>query len=154
MAVDALLHSLHEYFTLSDDVKSGCASIEELQEVKKRVAKALNDYIEFRLDSVIEQRKRRDSSQMRNVIVVPESNSAIIWSDVEKLVKDLTNAPKPINIDDLNFENFKIWMEDYDEWFQEKNHSLNLLPTEARSIKTSKDTFPELNLLIEKYQKK
>jgi len=107
MAVDALLHSLHEYFTLSDDVKSGCASIEELQEVKKRVAKALNDYIEFRLDSVIEQRKRRDSSQMRNVIVVPESNSAIIWSDVEKLVKDLTNAPKPINIDDLNFENFK-----------------------------------------------
>jgi len=108
---------LEEYLTVKKDFDAGCQTEVELQEVKKRFISALNNYIDWRVDGVIEERVHRDfkkaSDQTTDVIT---TNIGYINASVVAL----TRAPVPIKNQTLPLRNYMEWMKVYNRWYNKE----------------------------------
>ncbi len=114
MSINILLSALEEYLEVRRDVSSGCNNEDALLGAKKRFAKALNEYIDWRTDGVLEDRKRRISTE-RSVQLAD-----ILTSNLEdvSLISALNSAPKPPELEHLkDKDNLERWLKAYQSWY-------------------------------------
>jgi hypothetical protein len=114
MSIHVLLTALEEYLEVRRDVSSGCNDEDALLGAKKRFAKALNEYIDWRTDGVLEDRKRRISTE-RSVQLADLLTSNI--DDVSSIAA-LNSAPKPP--DERLVADKEIldrWFKAYQDWY-------------------------------------
>lgn len=127
LSIGHFLSAIEDYLEAKRAAKDGTydeidgSYNEELEEIKKRVAMSLNGLVDFRLDGVIELRKKRANSTNKN-ITVPDPDME--WADVISIVEALNCSPTPI--DDSTFEEMvkngklKEWIDCYNTWYAVK----------------------------------
>lgn len=130
MIIDNLLSAIEEYLELKRSAQNGTYDDEdgssygkELTEIRKRFGLSLNELIDFRMDGVLELRKKRASSTTRNV-TIPDPDME--WADIIAVVDALNCAPNPPKGDLKEmFESGKLqqWLECYERWFKDKRYS-------------------------------
>src|SRR3972149_8644475 len=109
MSINVFLSALEEYLTTKKDFSTGCENEEALLASKKRVAQALNQYIDWRTDGVLEERKKRISSD-RNVKLADLLTSSM---DGVTSVTALNSAPTPLPVDMIDKHGLEKWLEVY-----------------------------------------
>lgn len=113
MSVQILLSTLEEYFKAKEDYAGGCLDNEGLQEAKKRVAQSLNQYIDWRADGVLEERRRRISTnQSVHIADILTSKD----SDFTSAISALNSAPLPLQ-NDIDLKTMQKWMKTYRAWY-------------------------------------
>lgn len=115
MSFENILASLEEYLSLKHDVDTGCADEDALRAAKKRFAESLNQYVDWRADSVIAEHKKKISSEHSGSmnalgIGIKHSNIAIAA---------LNSAPTPPKDIEFMLSSGKIreWMKAYKKWY-------------------------------------
>lgn len=121
MSIQVLLTTLEEYFKAREDYAGGCLDKEGLQDAKKRVAQSLNQYIDWRADGVLEERRRRISTnQSVHIADLLTSNMGF-----NSAISALNSAPLPLQ-NDIDLETFKNWMKTYRAWYiKERKNGLS-----------------------------
>lgn len=110
MSVDVLLTTLEEYLNAKKDFISGHVDEDMLRLAKKRFAGALNEFIDFRIDGVLEERKRKIAAE--KTIHIEE----LLTSNVDdEVLKDaLSSAPPPPK----SLEELGVWIKEYNDWYE------------------------------------
>lgn len=124
MTIDEILQAIEGFFDTKKKYLNGEISVETLNEFKKKFITAFNDYIDFRLDGVLEQRKKRDDTQID--LSIPEMNAienqpgAI--NNIIILFDALNSVPTPPNDIEtwIKSDNYKSWLRIYTEWHSTK----------------------------------
>jgi hypothetical protein len=116
MSINVLLSALEEYLTVKRDVAAGCQDETALVGAKKRFAQALNQYIDWRTDGVLEERKRRISTS-RSVKIADLLTSSM--DGVTSSVAALNAAPTPPDIDKIanDKSGLEAWFKAYQDWY-------------------------------------
>lgn len=115
MSINVLLSALEEYLTVKRDVAAGCQDEDALLGAKKRFAQALNQYIDWRADGVLEERKRRISTD-RSVKLADLLTSSM---DGVTSIAALNAAPTPPDIDKIakDKHGLESWLKAYQDWY-------------------------------------
>jgi len=108
MSINILLAALDEYFVSKKDFMSGCNTEGDLTGAKKRFAQALNQYIDFLADGVLEERRRRISTGSSVKIADMLTSN---MDDTVSATTALVSAPSPPEHMDDN------WMNAYRSWY-------------------------------------
>ena len=108
MSIEVLVSALEEYLVAKNDFRAGALDDISLQQTKKRLAQALNQYIDWRTDGVIEERQKKLTSQFNTALV----NSGSAPANVAALAA-LNSAPLP----PTNEDDFEKWAEQYMNWY-------------------------------------
>lgn len=103
MSLENLLLSLKEYLEAKNESSNGF-----LLESKKKFAQALNEYIDWRAEGVLEDRVKRISTE-RSVLVADLLLPAL---KIDSLTA-LNSAPNPPS----DTANLKAWIENYRKWY-------------------------------------
>lgn len=114
-----MISALEEYLIAKKDYVSGCGEEDAVTGAKKRFAASLNDYIDFRTDGVLEERRRKISTEKSvHIADILTSN----MKEVSEAITALNSAPNPPPAYDLedwiNAGNHKIWFEAYRKWYE------------------------------------
>lgn len=114
-----MISALEEYLTTKKDYVSGCGDEDALLGAKKRFSAALNDYIDWRTDGVLEERRKRISTERSiNIADILTSN----MKEVSEAITALNSAPKPppaYNLEEwVTNGNHKKWFEAYRKWYE------------------------------------
>ena len=118
MSGDVLLASLTDFLSVKSDHVEGLATAEDLADAKKRCYEALNQYIDFRVNATLEERRRSVSHERINIAESIDSAMKSTASSV-RAISALNSAPAPpMYIDDK--EAMKKWKEAYEEWYEDK----------------------------------
>jgi len=114
--IDVLLAALTEYLSAKKDHVAGQLTIEELAAAKKRCAEALNEYVDFRVQAVLDERRKHISQE--RIQIADNINSTIKNSAaVVRSVTALNSAPPPpMAIDDP--KKMAEWRKQYAEWYE------------------------------------
>ncbi len=128
MSINSFIAALEEYLELKKAAKTGSETdlSDEVAQIKKRLALSLKEIVDHRLDGVIELRKRRASSTIKN-ITIPDPD--VEWADVSAVIEALNCPPKPIvgkALEDMKPAQLKNWMDCYNSWYSTKrSNALN-----------------------------
>jgi hypothetical protein len=115
MAAETLLASLAEFIALERDYSAGQAQKPELDAVKKRLAQAINEYVDHRVEASITRRRSQKSEQ--RIALADTINSAMKSTAASvKSIHALNSAPPPPANNDP--EAMKKWWADYKEWYE------------------------------------
>jgi hypothetical protein len=117
MSVNILLTSLEEYLALKKDFLNGCGDKKTLNEAKKRFARALNEYIDWRTDGVLEDRRKRITNTNISVADLMTSNAEM--SNLDSIVA-LNGAPTPPSKEitkTITDQRLKDWLTVYNNWY-------------------------------------
>ena len=101
MSTNTFLSTLEEFLENKNDAKAHLES-------RKRLTIALNEYIDFRIAAVLEERRRIQDFQ-RLALLDNETN----WADIFKLIEALNSAPPP----PTDTTNFATWCSSYHDWY-------------------------------------
>ncbi len=122
MSVDICLSALEEYFSAKKDFLAGCGDEESVLRAKKHFSKALNSYIDWRADGVLEERRKRITTEKSfNIADLITMSAAESQEAVTFAVTALNAAPNPppINLDSwMDAGNHKAWFAAYRRWYE------------------------------------
>lgn len=124
MSFSILLKTIDDFNLIRKEYENGLETEENFNLAKRNLAEALNTYIDFRIDGVMENRKRRISISTISDILANSTDE-----DVSLLKTRLLLAPQPLELmgasDDQglvtwmdNYREFEKWMLDYKDWFE------------------------------------
>ena len=119
MSIDIMISALEEYLLAKKDYVAGCGEEAALVSAKKRFAASLNDYIDWRTDGVLEERRKRISTERSiNIADILTSN----MKEVSDAITALNSAPTPppsYSVDEwIKAGNHKLWFEAYRKWYE------------------------------------
>lgn len=115
MSVDILLASLSEFWQAKTDHVNGQETVESVVEARRRVAEALNNYIDFRVNAILDDRRRTVSHDRINIAESINSAMKSTASSVRSMAA-LNAAPiPPENPNDAAA--MKKWADAYKEWY-------------------------------------
>lgn len=138
MSISVLLFAIEEYLTLKQQHVGHGNTPETLINAKKHVAIALNDYIDFRLEGLLEGKKRSlTSSQVQLGIEASDLERTAAVENVLDLIKALTTAPSPHW--PSSAAEATSWMSEYEVWHKKTKELLE--PGKERQTKTDPDPF-------------
>lgn len=114
--VDRFLACLLELMQANNDYRASKLSLDDFNSARKKFAAVLNDCIDFRVDGVLEERKKRLSSSGAFEVAALLTTGA----DIDKnSIVALNSAPlPPPNIEEwARNGDIKKWMHNYIEWY-------------------------------------
>ena len=115
--INILLAALTEVLEIQKDYSTGNADANDLLESKKRFTKALEDVIDLRIQTALEER-RRYASQER-IEAVSSINLAVkSAANTIKTMAVLSSAPPPPNTN-----NIEEWKKTYSKWYETKKQN-------------------------------
>jgi hypothetical protein len=116
--INILLAALTEVLEIQKDHTTGNADIDSVLESKKRFAQALGDFIDYRVQSAFEERRKYQSQER---IQVADSINLAVKSTAStiKTMVALNSAPPPPE----NIEDMEKWRKVYREWYETKRQN-------------------------------
>lgn len=110
MTIDVLLIALEEYLNAKKDFVSGHVDEDMLRMAKKRFASALNEFIDFRIDGVLEERKRKIAAE-KTVHIEDLLTSNVTDDSLKDALSSAPPPPKTLN-------ELGAWINEYNNWFE------------------------------------
>jgi hypothetical protein len=105
--VDIVLASLMEAIKIQNDLVTGNADIQDVKESSKRFIKAINELIDDRINTNIDERRK----------------AKLALASSTKALAALNSAPPPleeIDLDDVEY--VREWFKEYKHWYDNKRN--------------------------------
>lgn len=133
MSIEILVGALEEYISLKREIESNKKDLSDedtlstLREAKKRFAKALNQYIDWRVRGALAEGLKKDSSKTIPTLQAPNeelTNAPTVPPPpdysrylVHPSMAIINEAPVPIKDVSKESKEIKLWMAAYTKWY-------------------------------------